>query len=81
MKRKITKPSIGDTRTVRKFAWLPTIIDQYIVWLETFETIERYIWTTGPKSTAILKWTEVRTWDVDSQRWKYTERKLLWFTI
>jgi hypothetical protein len=35
-------PKEGDTRTIRKFAWLPTDCGEYRVWLESYESVQKY---------------------------------------
>lgn len=42
------EPSEGDSRTVRRFAWLPTIMsDGTVVWLELYGSSETYGYSGG----------------------------------
>lgn len=42
IKRK-PRPNLGDIRTVKRFAFLPVIIDAYtIIWLEFYNSVEEY---------------------------------------
>lgn len=36
------QPQLGDIRKVKKFAFLPTKCNEYTVWLETYESVEKY---------------------------------------
>lgn len=59
MKWKMTDkmpPKGGDIRTVRRFAWKPTQIGRYTVWLERFEIELRYF---QPESGNAGWWSEV----------------------
>ena len=38
-----TPPKEGDWRYRHKFAWFPTQVENYVVWLETFFVKERYL--------------------------------------
>ena len=37
------KPSGGETRINRRFAWKPIVIGQWEIWLEYYEITEQYI--------------------------------------
>ena len=37
------KPTEGQKRRVRKFAFLPTRCNDYVVWLETYESHQEYV--------------------------------------
>ena len=37
------KPTEGQKRRVRKFAFLPTRCNDYVVWLETYESHQEYM--------------------------------------
>lgn len=37
------EPADGSTRLRRKFAWFPTYVNGYIVWLEFFEILEAFL--------------------------------------
>ena len=39
------KPQGGETRTYRRFAWKPTKIDTWTIWLETYQVTEQYMGT------------------------------------
>lgn len=39
----IVEPANGSTRLKRKFAWLPTYVNGYMVWLEYYEILQAYI--------------------------------------
>jgi hypothetical protein len=41
--KKLKYPSIGDTRFVKKFAWLPTVIGDEKVWLEPYLSFQRVL--------------------------------------
>lgn len=48
------KPQKGDTRIVRKFAWLPKKCEGgYTVWLETYDSHQTYQW-----GQFTLEWVE-----------------------
>lgn len=40
---RITEPAANETRTVRKFAWVPIRIHNNYVWLERYEECQVYI--------------------------------------
>lgn len=48
-------PQFGDSRTVRKFAWVPTQCDEYTVWLEYYMSNQEY----GVVNFAELDWIEI----------------------
>lgn len=39
------KPQGGETRTYRRFAWKPTKIGKWNIWLETYQVTEQYMGT------------------------------------
>ena len=39
------KPKGGETRTYRRFAWKPTIVGKWTVWLESYQVTEQYMGT------------------------------------
>lgn len=43
------EPTDGETRSRKKFAWLPTRIGKYTVWLEFYFVQERYCRIPGCK--------------------------------
>ena len=46
MKLKINQkldPVIGETRVIEKFAWFPTIVVGYIIWMEKYYIFQEYI--------------------------------------
>jgi len=52
------KPEEGDIRCKRKFAFLPTTtIDDYTVWLETYDSVQEYRWSAGDVG---FTWEEIR---------------------
>ncbi len=56
MKWKIKQePKLGNIRCRRVFAWMPTVVGEYIVWLERYEVKEEYI---------MDEWVEVDRWDL-----------------
>lgn len=58
-KRK-TEPKVGDQRTVYKFAWLPTTVGEYTVWLERYAIHQEYkkgMYVFG--GNIDFKWVEV----------------------
>jgi hypothetical protein len=81
VKWKLTKPKIGDRRTVRKFAWLPVEIGDTKVWLETYETVEEVFEDEDRYGVYYLTWREVCHWDYVSRSWIYPERKLLHYHV
>jgi hypothetical protein len=42
MRKTILEPMDGDTRTIKRFLWLPLTIDGERRWLETAEWVEIY---------------------------------------
>ena len=56
------KPTEGQKRRVRKFAFLPTRCNDYVVWLETYESHQEYKAMTQFSDGAIpiksLEWVE-----------------------
>lgn len=38
-----TKPQEGETRTVRRFAWVPVVLGTNVVWLEHYDSHERFV--------------------------------------
>jgi hypothetical protein len=36
------EPKVGDIRRRNKFAFLPTKVDEYTVWLESYQVTEEY---------------------------------------
>ena len=36
------EPMLGDTRTIRKFAWFPVCCEDYVVWLESYLSVQQY---------------------------------------
>lgn len=60
-----TIPKIGDTRKVRKFAFLPKKCSEYTVWLETYESFQRL----EPKYIG------------QKEKWVEIERRELWYTM
>jgi len=39
------KPKGGETRTYRRFAWKPTVVGQWNIWLESYQITEQYMGT------------------------------------
>lgn len=68
MKWKIKKePKEGDFRCRKKFAWFPTQVKEYIVWLESYEVKEVYQMVALVDENIIhgqLEWVEVDRWDL-----------------
>lgn len=59
--KRYQKPELGQTRIVYKFAWLPTIVGEYVVWLETYAVHQQYeknIYYFGGKLE--YRWEEIR---------------------
>lgn len=56
-------PKEGDRRTVRKFAFLPVIADEYTVWLETYDSVQQYTKVTVYVHRGVpdrwMRWVEV----------------------
>ncbi len=36
------EPEVGDARYIRKFAWKPTVVGNFKVWLESYQVTEEY---------------------------------------
>ena len=67
MRWKTRKPEPGTTRTVAKFAWLPTQIEQYTVWLEFYS------------ATFIFdgkEWAEIVDFDFSNNRLIFPTRRV-----
>lgn len=60
-------PIEGYTRLRRKFAFLPTTVGDYTVWLETYESVQVYRF--GPRATKVGT--------VHKYAWDEIERNLL----
>lgn len=58
-KLKNPKPKIGDIRHSKAFALLPTIVGEYIVWLETWQVTEEYMLVVGPVGEPEPHWKEI----------------------
>lgn len=52
------EPKWGDTRTKIKFAWLPVKIENTVVWLEEYESLQRYGRYAGFLYGYVRKWLE-----------------------
>lgn len=50
-----TGPKDGETRTRYVFAWKPTVVDDEVVWLESYAIYERFF---QPSSGAPGWWSE-----------------------
>lgn len=72
-------PKEFDTRTVRKFAWLPTLVEDKKVWLETYQTEEVYKLSYSGGNGGF--WTEWVEWDHKRNYIIYPKRKLLYYHI
>lgn len=65
MRWKIDKKVIteGDTRRVKRFALLPTTVEDYVVWLEFYISIEeyksRYVNDEMGKPTLKYEWSQI----------------------
>lgn len=53
----------GDTKVIKHFAWMPTVVNGNIVWLEYYQVLKAYIGTTytviidgKPVNFIISKW-------------------------
>jgi hypothetical protein len=57
-KKVIYSPVIGDTRIVNRFAWFPTVVDEYVIWLESYIVIEKYIGNSCFDGKAI--WIDIK---------------------
>ncbi len=66
-------PKEGDTRYIRKFAWLPTIINNYKVWLETYGVTQEYkaiphkLWKNYREMVTVhrYEWVDIRRETLD----------------
>lgn len=58
-KIKNPKPKVGDIRHIKAFALFPTIVGQYIVWLETFQVTEEYMMSLDAAGTPRPEWEEI----------------------
>jgi hypothetical protein len=52
----LERPKNGDTRTRRLFAWRKTKVNNYWVWLETYQITEKYFVSAGGNQAW---WSEV----------------------
>lgn len=55
----------GDKRVVRRFAWLPVVIEGHCIWLERYFTEEEYAWWEMPddwSSVTVQGWRTLRKW-------------------
>lgn len=64
-----TKPTLGDTRWVKRFAWLPKQMGVIggVVWLERYMSFQKYdMWRVpgpGYKGTrTVFGWREIDAW-------------------
>lgn len=55
-------PKVGDTRNLAKFAWLPTRVEQWLVWLMPYRVRERYSSKRGDWGFEVFEWIEVGRW-------------------
>jgi hypothetical protein len=61
-------PEIGDTRTVRKYAWFPTVVGDCAVWLERYRVTEEYQKNVKIEYDGIfphLEWVEIKRETLD----------------
>ena len=59
MKWKIKEPpQSGDRRQRHKFAWFPTKVENYKVWLETYVVTEEYVVTFSSAGCVLSDWIE-----------------------
>lgn len=58
-KIKIPEPKIDDIRHRNVFAFLPTAIGNYKVWLEFYQVTEEYMLIVGPDGEPKPQWKEV----------------------
>lgn len=56
------EPEVGDTRTIYKFAWKPTIVCKYKVWLEKYKITEEYTYVKVEHDEVFPKfgWVEIK---------------------
>jgi hypothetical protein len=50
-------PILGDTRTIRRFAWLPVYCKDHIVWFEDYESVQKYSFVETLQRTP--DWVEI----------------------
>ncbi len=58
-KIKNPEPKIGDIRHLKEFALLPTIVGQYIVWLEHWQVTEEYMMVLDAAGAPRPEWEEI----------------------
>ena len=58
-KLKNPEPKVGDIIHLKKFALLPTIVGEYIVWLETWQVTEEYMLSLDAAGAPRPEWEEV----------------------
>ena len=75
MKWKKEHPKKGDRKIVRRFAWIPTEVEDHTVWLETYQTEVIY---GSDVSMLGFNWQEEIDWDDKKGRRVYPGRKLLY---
>lgn len=61
------KPKLGDTRNINKFAWKPTIVGNYKVWLESYQVTEQYKTNQANKLSDDFEcvWVEIKRGTLD----------------
>jgi hypothetical protein len=52
----IIAPALGEIRKVTKFAYLPTKVENAIIWLETFYSYKEYMKIAVPISIGHVEW-------------------------
>lgn len=58
--KKYVKPTWGDAKEVKAFAWLPKKIGDKIVWLESYTILYIYEkYTIAIKNLVYFKWTKI----------------------
>ena len=67
MRWSIERPKEGNIRTIKKFAFFPTLLTEsdYKVWLETYNCTEEYSKVLADYNGVvgwILAWVERKTW-------------------
>lgn len=71
------KPKHGDTRIVKRFAWLPVEVEEQFVWLERYSSHQKYTQAFYIDKEGILCVGYGWQFGVDTDGWHEVERRLL----
>lgn len=57
-RKPIKKDVEGDFKTVKKFAWKPKWVENTLIWLESYESKQKYQWVHIEAGCGALQWVE-----------------------